>query len=179
MKNIFLLSILAITSLSACFRDKYELEPLKPQISVGFYSSEKSEDKNIPLVAVQEVDGVPYTYSFVWYQCQDKVTATFYNTGVTKGVDKSTVDGPVIREKGTGCDVDTLIEGDTASTIKVTAKLNGVSQEPYTLSKVSKENFVEKIKVMSTKADQFSISEETCQKSLSSSCEGLGLKPAQ
>jgi hypothetical protein len=75
------------------------------------------------------------------------------------------------------CKISSDIVAEPDSTIRVTVQINGVTQESYTLSQVSKETFVGKFKTVMAKAGDFSISEADCQKTLGTSCESLWTDP--
>ena len=153
-----------------------KIEEVGPRISEGYYSTSNAKDYNVPLVAIKKENGNTYAYSFLKYECDGKVSSSYNKTGTTFSDSPVSAGGPNVTVLGKNCDIKTEILAESDSTVKITVKINGELKDTYSLTKMDKQSFIDILKTVSTLADTFHVTEDTCQKSLNDSCTNLQIE---
>jgi hypothetical protein len=147
-----------------------------PRILAGYYASELAESKNIPAVHIRIADNRTYAYTALWYECENKISAQYSQSGITFTSSSNAAGGPSVFVVGKPCKIESEIMASSATSIKVGVKINGGSQVVYELPLVSSEKFLNIINMLSSWSNSFSSDEVACLGSFNASCIQVGLK---
>lgn len=174
MNKFLLLFLFAITACSK--KAEVKVSVVGPRISEGYYSINNPDQYNLPLVAVKAEKGNMDIYGFLKFQCDDKIHQSYDYAGTTFSDRPASLAGRSVNILSHDCKIKTDIQAESENSIRVKVIFNDKEVDSYSLTKVSKEDFIHDLKSFVDQDSSIKIEEKICEKSLQSSCDVLNLR---
>ncbi len=172
MKKIVFL--IAATFMYSCSKKaNVTVTEVGPRISEGYYAINNPDQYNMPLVAVKAVNGNMDSYGFLKFKCDGKTYQSYDYAGTTFSDRPASLGGRSVNILSHDCEIETKITAESDTSIKITVIFNDKEIDSYSLTKVTKEDFIQDLKSFVGSDSNLKIEEKICQKSLDLTCEDL------
>lgn len=152
-----------------------KLQDAGPRLSEGYFIADNPNEKEVPLVAIRNIEGRMSSYAFLSFNCEGSVSSSYNRTSYSLSGNPKSLGGPSVLRLDRNCEIESEITVESDDAIQIHIALNKVTQAPYTLKRIEKNTFIQKMNELILLSPQHEADENACLESFGDSCTNLSL----